>query len=151
MAWHREIKPSNVLVTLRDGVPVPKVIDFGIAKATTDQRLTDKTLFTAFDQFVGTPVYMSPSLKPCPPAFSPRNGFLRSPIRPQGLGCAGSADVNVTGNGFDLALQRLNLLLERNHLPQWRQTNRCSHIEKFDAGAFFINWNSLLTEAMVAT
>src|SRR6266481_677014 len=57
---HRDIKPSNILVTLRDGVPVPKVIDFGIAKATTDQRLTDKTLFTAFEQFIGTPAYMSP-------------------------------------------------------------------------------------------
>src|SRR5256885_3626606 len=57
---HRDIKPSNVLVTLHDGVPVPKVIDFGIAKATTDQRLTDKTLFTAFEQFIGTPAYMSP-------------------------------------------------------------------------------------------
>src|SRR6266496_2195201 len=44
---HRDIKPSNILVTLHDGVPVPKVIDFGIAKATTDQRLTDKTVFTA--------------------------------------------------------------------------------------------------------
>ena len=57
---HRDIKPSNILVTLRDGTPVPKVIDFGIAKATTDQRLTDKTLFTAFQQFLGTPAYMSP-------------------------------------------------------------------------------------------
>ena len=57
---HRDIKPSNILVTLQDGVPVPKVIDFGIAKATADQRLTDKTLFTAFDQFIGTPAYMSP-------------------------------------------------------------------------------------------
>jgi len=57
---HRDIKPSNILVTLHDGVPVPKVIDFGIAKATTDQRLTDKTLFTAFEQFMGTPAYMSP-------------------------------------------------------------------------------------------
>jgi len=57
---HRDIKPSNILVTLRDSVPVPKVIDFGIAKATNDQRLTDKTLFTAFEQFIGTPAYMSP-------------------------------------------------------------------------------------------
>jgi hypothetical protein len=56
---HRDIKPSNILVTLHDGVPVPKVIDFGIAKA-TDQRLTDKTLFTQFEQFIGTPAYMSP-------------------------------------------------------------------------------------------
>jgi serine/threonine protein kinase len=57
---HRDIKPSNILVADHDGVPVPKIIDFGIAKATTDQRLTDKTVFTAFEQFIGTPVYMSP-------------------------------------------------------------------------------------------
>src|SRR5262245_47216014 len=56
---HRDIKPSNILVTSHDGTPVPKVIDFGIAKA-TEQRLTDKTLFTAYDQFIGTPAYMSP-------------------------------------------------------------------------------------------
>src|SRR5215213_9769018 len=57
---HRDIKPSNILVTKHDTVAVPKVIDFGIAKATTDQRLTDKTVFTAFEQFIGTPAYMSP-------------------------------------------------------------------------------------------
>ncbi len=56
---HRDIKPSNILVTLRDGVPIPKVIDFGVAKA-TEQRLTDKTLFTQFQAFIGTPAYMSP-------------------------------------------------------------------------------------------
>jgi hypothetical protein len=56
---HRDIKPSNILVTLNDGVPVPKVIDFGIAKA-TQGKLTDHTLFTAFEQFIGTPAYMSP-------------------------------------------------------------------------------------------
>src|SRR5258708_5681991 len=56
---HRDIKPSNILVTVHDGVPVPKVIDFGIAKA-TQGRLTDQTLFTAFEQFLGTPAYMSP-------------------------------------------------------------------------------------------
>src|SRR5439155_387404 len=56
---HRDIKPSNILVTTQDGVPVPKVIDFGIAKA-TQGRLTDQTLFTAFEQFIGTPAYMSP-------------------------------------------------------------------------------------------
>ena len=56
---HRDIKPSNILVTLHDGVPVPKVIDFGIAKA-TEERLTDKTLFTAHAQLIGTPAYMSP-------------------------------------------------------------------------------------------
>jgi eukaryotic-like serine/threonine-protein kinase len=57
---HRDLKPSNILVTINDGVPVPKVIDFGIAKATTGQQLTDKTLFTAYEQFIGTPAYMSP-------------------------------------------------------------------------------------------
>jgi eukaryotic-like serine/threonine-protein kinase len=57
---HRDIKPSNILVTIHDGVPVPKVIDFGIAKATNNQLLTDKTLFTAYEQFIGTPAYMSP-------------------------------------------------------------------------------------------
>ncbi|MGP8236758.1 MAG: protein kinase domain-containing protein [Limisphaerales bacterium] len=57
---HRDLKPSNILVADHDGVPVPKVIDFGIAKATTDQRLTDKTLYTAIEQFIGTPAYMSP-------------------------------------------------------------------------------------------
>jgi serine/threonine protein kinase len=57
---HRDIKPSNILVTEIDGTPIPKVIDFGIAKATTDQELTDKTYFTAFEQFIGTPAYMSP-------------------------------------------------------------------------------------------
>ncbi|MCH8243010.1 MAG: serine/threonine protein kinase, partial [Planctomycetes bacterium] len=56
---HRDIKPSNVMVTLRDGVPTPKVIDFGIAKA-TNQRLTEKTYFTEYHQFIGTPAYMSP-------------------------------------------------------------------------------------------
>jgi len=56
---HRDLKPTNVLVTLHDGVPVPKVIDFGIAKA-LHQRLTDKTLFTEYHQFMGTPLYMSP-------------------------------------------------------------------------------------------
>jgi serine/threonine protein kinase len=56
---HRDIKPSNILVASNDGVPVPKVIDFGIAKA-TQGRLTDQTVFTAFEQFIGTPAYMSP-------------------------------------------------------------------------------------------
>ncbi len=57
---HRDIKPSNILITLQDGAAVPKVIDFGIAKATAGQTLTDKTLFTAVEQFIGTPAYMSP-------------------------------------------------------------------------------------------
>jgi serine/threonine protein kinase len=58
---HRDIKPSNILVTeTLEGVALPVVIDFGIAKATTDQQLTDKTLFTAFTMLIGTPAYMSP-------------------------------------------------------------------------------------------
>src|SRR5687767_5198636 len=56
---HRDLKPSNVLVALYDGRPVPKVIDFGIAKA-TGQPLSDRTLFTGFGSVVGTPLYMSP-------------------------------------------------------------------------------------------
>jgi len=56
---HRDLKPTNVLVTLNDGRPVPKVIDFGVAKA-TNQQLTEKTLFTAFAEMIGTPLYMSP-------------------------------------------------------------------------------------------
>jgi WD40 repeat protein/serine/threonine protein kinase len=59
---HRDLKPTNILVTLHDGVPVPKVIDFGIAKATggASHQLTEKTLFTHFAQMIGTPLYMSP-------------------------------------------------------------------------------------------
>ena len=56
---HRDLKPSNVLVTEVDGAPVPKVIDFGVAKATA-ARLTELTLFTGLHQMIGTPAYMSP-------------------------------------------------------------------------------------------
>src|SRR3954451_22428214 len=56
---HRDIKPSNVMVTLYDGKPVPKVIDFGVAKA-TEQKLTERTLFTQYGVMVGTLEYMSP-------------------------------------------------------------------------------------------
>ena len=56
---HRDIKPTNVMVEHHDGKPVPKVIDFGIAKA-TNQRLTEKTLFTRYAHIIGTPAYMSP-------------------------------------------------------------------------------------------
>jgi serine/threonine protein kinase/Tfp pilus assembly protein PilO len=56
---HRDLKPSNILVTLHDTVAVPKVIDFGIAKATTGP-LTDRTVYTNLAQLVGTPLYMSP-------------------------------------------------------------------------------------------
>ena len=56
---HRDIKPSNVMVTLLDGKPIAKVIDFGVAKA-IGQSLTDKTIYTRFFSFIGTPLYMSP-------------------------------------------------------------------------------------------
>jgi len=56
---HRDIKPSNILVTMHDDEPMPKVIDFGVAKA-TNAALTDRTLFTRFAQMIGTPLYMSP-------------------------------------------------------------------------------------------
>jgi serine/threonine protein kinase len=70
---HRDIKPSNILVTVDTAppsykLPLPKVIDFGIAKATSGQVLTDKTLFTACEQFVGTPAYMSPEQAEMSPA-----------------------------------------------------------------------------------
>jgi WD40 repeat protein/serine/threonine protein kinase/tetratricopeptide (TPR) repeat protein len=56
---HRDLKPSNVLVCLYDDRPVPKVIDFGVAKA-TEQRLTERTMFTQYGQIIGTFEYMSP-------------------------------------------------------------------------------------------
>jgi serine/threonine protein kinase len=56
---HRDIKPTNVLVTMQDGRPAPKIIDFGVAKA-INQQLTEHSLMTAFAQIVGTPLYMSP-------------------------------------------------------------------------------------------
>ncbi len=56
---HRDLKAGNVLVTEQDGKPVPKIIDFGVAKA-TNQRLTEKTLFTEVGRLVGTPAYMPP-------------------------------------------------------------------------------------------
>jgi eukaryotic-like serine/threonine-protein kinase len=58
---HRDIKPSNILVTeTLEGTALPVVIDFGVAKAVANQRLTDKTVFTAFEMLIGTPAYMSP-------------------------------------------------------------------------------------------
>jgi serine/threonine protein kinase/tetratricopeptide (TPR) repeat protein len=56
---HRDLKPNNILVAPHDGVPVVKVIDFGVAKA-IGQQLTDKTIYTRFTQMIGTPLYMSP-------------------------------------------------------------------------------------------
>jgi serine/threonine protein kinase/tetratricopeptide (TPR) repeat protein len=57
---HRDLKPSNVLVESHDGKPVPKIIDFGLAKATTGLQLSEHTLFTAFGTVMGTPLYMAP-------------------------------------------------------------------------------------------
>ena len=57
---HRDIKPSNVLVTQVGADPVVKVIDFGLAKATSGQKLTEKTVYTGFMKLMGTPIYMSP-------------------------------------------------------------------------------------------
>ncbi len=56
---HRDLKPSNILVAIQDGKPVPKIIDFGVAKATA-QSLTEKTMFTELGMMIGTPEYMSP-------------------------------------------------------------------------------------------
>ena len=56
---HRDLKPSNVLVTIKDEKLVPKIIDFGVAKATS-QRLTERTVYTELGQLIGTPEYMSP-------------------------------------------------------------------------------------------
>jgi serine/threonine protein kinase len=56
---HRDLKPTNILVTLNAGVPMPMVIDFGVAKA-TQQKLTEKTVFTNYATMIGTPAYMSP-------------------------------------------------------------------------------------------
>lgn len=57
---HRDIKPANIIVAEQAGTPCPKVIDFGVARATSRERLADESNYTAFDQFVGTPAYMSP-------------------------------------------------------------------------------------------
>jgi serine/threonine protein kinase/WD40 repeat protein len=56
---HRDIKPSNIMVTMHDDQPIPKVIDFGVAKALS-RKLTEKTVYTSYGQIVGTPMYMSP-------------------------------------------------------------------------------------------
>ncbi len=56
---HRDLKPGNVLVSIRDDKPVPKIIDFGVAKATA-QKLTEQTMHTQLGVMIGTPAYMSP-------------------------------------------------------------------------------------------
>lgn len=62
---HRDLKPTNVLVENHDGKPVPKVIDFGLAKATSGLRLTEHSLSTAFGSVLGTPLYMAPEQAGC--------------------------------------------------------------------------------------
>jgi len=57
---HRDLKPSNILVESHDGTPVPKVIDFGLAKATSGLQLTEQSLYSAFGTVAGTPLYMAP-------------------------------------------------------------------------------------------
>jgi len=70
---HRDLKPSNILVTEIDGVAVPKIIDFGIAKATTTDRLNEFTLVTRMDQMMGTPIYMSPEQADAHPDIDTRS------------------------------------------------------------------------------
>jgi serine/threonine protein kinase/TolA-binding protein len=77
---HRDIKPSNVLVTMHDGLPVVKVIDFGIAKA-TQGPMSEHTLHTAIDQFIGTPAYISPEQTD----LSQRNVDTRSDVYSLGV------------------------------------------------------------------
>lgn len=57
---HRDLKPPNILVTVQQGKPIPKIIDFGVAKAIGGQRLSENTIYTSAGEFIGTPAYMSP-------------------------------------------------------------------------------------------
>jgi serine/threonine protein kinase len=77
---HRDLKPTNVLVATQDGEPVPKIIDFGVAKA-TGQRLTEHTLATGATQIIGTPLYMSPEQA----ELSPLGADTRSDIYSLGV------------------------------------------------------------------
>ncbi len=70
---HRDLKPSNILVTEIDGVAVPKIIDFGIAKATTTDRLSEFTFVTRADHLLGTPIYMSPEQADAHPDIDTRS------------------------------------------------------------------------------
>ncbi|MEQ1751241.1 MAG: serine/threonine-protein kinase [Prosthecobacter sp.] len=70
---HRDLKPSNILVTEIDGVAVPKIIDFGIAKATTTDRLSEFTLVTRAEHLLGTPIYMSPEQADAHPDIDTRS------------------------------------------------------------------------------
>lgn len=98
---HRDIKPSNILVTNQDGVPMPKVIDFGIAKATSGELLTEKTLFTAFEQFVGTPAYMSPE----------QAELGNADVDTRSSTCCRRASRSFTNNQLDVPNPRINATL----------------------------------------
>jgi eukaryotic-like serine/threonine-protein kinase len=105
---HRDIKPSNVMVTLVDGMPTVKVIDFGVAKA-IEGRISESTLFTAFDHFIGTPAYVSPEQA----EFGGAQVTTRSDIYSLGillyeLLCGGTPFA-----GNDLSSSRLDLLRAR--------------------------------------
>jgi serine/threonine protein kinase len=113
---HRDLKPSNILVTVHDEAPMPKVIDFGIAKA-TEQRLTDKTLFTAFEQLIGTPAYMSPEQA----AMTSLDIDTRSDIYALGV----LLYELLTGNSADTDLwRRWYLAGTRCHLTLWEFNQR---------------------------
>ncbi len=135
---HRDIKPSNVLVTVLDGEPVPKVIDFGIAKA-VEGRLTEKTLFTEVQQIIGTPAYMSPEQA----ALSPHAVDTRSDVYALGVLLyellAGATPFDIGPRDAPLALSiqtrwwsALTLALSprrgKNAGPRWRKppASECS-------------------------
>ena len=104
---HRDLKPCNVLVMLGEGKPIPKVIDFGIAKATS-QRLTDKTLQTGFREFVGTPEYMSPD-----------------------QAAMGGADVDTRTDIYSLGVLLYELLTSSR--PLERETQDCTSLAEIPA------------------
>jgi eukaryotic-like serine/threonine-protein kinase len=103
---HRDIKPSNVLVTMHDGVPVAKVIDFGIAKA-MQERPAGNTLHTAFDQFIGTPAYVSPEqTNPVSVDIDTRSDLYSLGVLLYEL-LTGHTPFELTEGGFDQLRQRI--------------------------------------------
>lgn len=118
---HRDLKPSNILVTAIDGQPVPKIIDFGIAKAMT-QRLTDRTLETRAGSFLGTPDYMSPEQA----EFSPLDVDTRADVYALGAVLyellTGQTPLNLGGDLLHTDVQRA--ILERDPLPPSARVER---------------------------
>ena len=112
---HRDIKPSNVLITQISAKPVVKVIDFGLAKATSGQRLTDKTVYTGFLRLMGTPAYMSP----------------------EQVGLSGQ-DVDTRSDVYSLGVMLYELLtgatpLNKSDLQQSAYEDLCRQIREVDA------------------